>query len=678
MDSSAATIYCANSQCQAVNSANNQFCHRCHTPLVRRYLWAMGDQLKDFQSGRLIADRYQIIEASLVMDTKPAQPPQLTQDIPDEILPYLKLVPYQLHIPQIYGQATVEIDRQRVNIWLLEYGLLRSDQETRFAQGKILPTLSQVWAQATPLRQLNWLWQMAQLLPPLTKYQAAPSLFQPYLLRVNGSVFQLLELRTDPTETTMSINLRQLGSLWSQWVETASPMIQPWLAHLADQLIQGQLSQPDILLATIDEALATCGQRQTRSYSIATRTDQGRSRHHNEDACYPPDGSFFDLINHNALTIVCDGVGGHEGGEIASGLAIEAMEKGVQPLFSEPSTLDPKVIIEALENSTCAANDVISQRNDLERRSDRQRMGTTLVMTLAHAHQMYITHVGDSRVYWITRFGCYQLTLDDDLASREVRLGYTLYRDAVSYSGAGALVQALGMSSSNSLHPNVQRLVLDEDSVFLLCSDGFSDFDRVEQYWESTILPILNQQVDVKTVAEQLIDVGNTKNGHDNITVALVHAQVNPHSDQLPPLDLSQVATVRTTERTTEATTAQKDPETSIPVEAKTIQLSSQASQRPIRRFRTRFVLLIVLLGLGLGLGFSTYFFSSKGRERIFAWLESSSSGNLELSSSTSLSFSAGTQLQLREALSLWRGDPTVARETMCFADNENKGRNLD
>ena len=78
-------------------------------------------------------------------------------------------------------------------------------------------------------------------------------------------------------------------------------------------------------------------------------------------------------------------------------------------------------------------------------------MGTTVVMALPIAPAMYITHVGDSRAYWITRHNCHQITLDDDLASREVRLGYAVYRQALQHSGSGSLVQALGMSTSASL-----------------------------------------------------------------------------------------------------------------------------------------------------------------------------------------------------------------------------------
>ena len=77
------------------------------------------------------------------------------------------------------------------------------------------------------------------------------------------------------------------------------------------------------------------------------------------------------------------------------------------------------------------ANDAICDHNDNDERRGRKRMGTTLVMALAHLHQLYITHIGDSRAYWITPSRCHQVTVDDDIASRQVRLGYSLYYDAI-------------------------------------------------------------------------------------------------------------------------------------------------------------------------------------------------------------------------------------------------------
>jgi protein phosphatase len=231
--------------------------------------------------------------------------------------------------------------------------------------------------------------------------------------------------------------------------------------------------------------------------------------------------------------MVCDGVGGHEGGEIAAQETINYLRDRIDQLSFEPNLSNPKVIVDRLDKFISDANDVICQRNDSEQRQERQRMGTTLVMTLARAHEVFLTNVGDSRIYLITPSSCHQVTIDDDLASREVRLGYALYREALQYPSAGALIQALGMRESTALHPNIQRLVVDEDCAFLLCSDGLSDFDRVEQYWQLTVLPVLQQKSDITEAVTSLVKIANQKNGHDNVTVALVYCQVKPKQDRV-------------------------------------------------------------------------------------------------------------------------------------------------
>jgi protein phosphatase len=121
-----------------------------------------------------------------------------------------------------------------------------------------------------------------------------------------------------------------------------------------------------------------------------------------------------------------------------------------------------------------------------------------------------------------------------------VKLGYLLYRDAIQYPNAGALVQALGMSSATNLYPTVQRLIIDQDCVFLLCSDGLSDYDRVEQYWDSEILPLLQGEKTVTAVGESLLQLANQKNGHDNSTIALVYCRVVPAAEPVTPLVYAQ------------------------------------------------------------------------------------------------------------------------------------------
>jgi protein phosphatase len=497
--------------------------------MVRHYLWALGDWIKVYRPGELLANRYLLTAPKILLDTQPSFPPLTPDDIPESILPYLKLFPYRLHVPQVHGYLPSPDEQIDLDIWLLEYGTVPTQSSGELLYPQLLPELSQLWQVATPMRQLNWLWQMATLWQPLQSQQVVSSLLTPSLLRVNGSVLQLLELQADGDA---AYDLKQLGELWSSWIAQASPTLAAFLGQLCDQLVAGQMSNPEHLIASLDRALFECGRSQQRSYKLFTCTDAGPTREHNEDACYPATQEVIAFAEQSpVLTIVCDGIGGQENGEIASQLAIETLLEETSTFNFEPQWWNPQRYTHELERAIATANDRISERNDSENRLERQRMGTTLVMSLIHAHEIYVAYVGDSRLYWITPTRCQQMTVDDDLASREVRLGYILYREAIQYPNAGALVKALGMSPSSSLYPTVERLVLDEDCVFLLCSDGLSDRDRVEQYWQTEVVPILQGETTVAEAGRRLLEIANQQNGHDNTTIALIHCQVTPRPE---------------------------------------------------------------------------------------------------------------------------------------------------
>ena len=532
---SVTTLQCQNLTCLSPNALTNRFCEKCGTPLVKRYLWMMGDWVRTYYHvGELIDNRYLVKQPQIVLDTKPAQAPQAPDEPPSWISLYLKLLPFHLHIPQVYGYIPSPDERLNMDIWLLEYGTIPLDETGELIYPELLPTLAEVWSQASDLRQIHWLWQMAKLWHPLQKKAVVSSLLNPSLTRVNNQLLQLLELSKDEAAAP---KLKDLGVLWAGLMPTAAANIQDFLASLTQELESGDLDRPESLIAILDYALQHYGGGQERSYEIFTRTDTGPLREHNEDACYPPTNQAITLAHgQNPLAIVCDGIGGQEGGEIAAQLAIETLPREINRSAPTDMEVYPDSHSLVLEQAIRVTNDLISQRNDQELRQDRQRMGTTLVMAFAHDQEMYAAHVGDSRIYWITAHSCHQVTVDDDLASREVKLGYLLYRDAIQYPNAGALVQALGMSSATNLHPTVQRLIIDQDCVFLLCSDGLSDYDRVEQYWDSEIVPLLRGEKNVTAVGESLLQLANQKNGHDNSTIALVYCRVVPAAEPVTPL----------------------------------------------------------------------------------------------------------------------------------------------
>jgi protein phosphatase len=524
-------IQCSNPQCKKPNPLEQKFCYDCGNPITKRYLRAIGEGLEGYSKGNHGNGRYVFIAQNIVLETQPGILPYIPESIPNEIIPYLQLFPCRLNIPQVYGQLTNPEETEGDQaIWLLDYGSVLIQKEN-LTKGRFFPLMIEKWRESPVIRKLNWLRQIASLWNILAKKGVVSTLLNGDLLGVNGGILQVLELEMDQGK---SHSLKELGHFWQDLIKgIKQPKFKDFFTELCDRLITEKIHSPKQLLSLLDYGLEKYGQTQENTYQIYTLTDSGPSRDHNEDSCYPDSGTITNInLNEKALAIVCDGIGGHEGGEIASQLAIETLAKELGNLDLENDGYSGDDIINHLQQSTFLANTKITEVNDKEHRQERQRMGTTLVMTLGYKNQMYLSHVGDSRIYLITRRGVSQLTLDDDLASREVRLGYAIYRDAVRYPSAGALVQALGMGSSNNLHPTVQRLIFDEECIFLLCSDGLSDFDRVDQYWDKEILPLLdshsNAEINLEIVGQKLIAIANTRNGHDNSTIALVHCQIKP------------------------------------------------------------------------------------------------------------------------------------------------------
>lgn len=537
-------IHCSNPLCQEPNPLDQRYCDRCGRPLTHRYLWAIGDWIKCYQVGEVLESRYLLMAPRILLDLQPDLATYSPMDIPTSILPYLRLFPYRRHLPQIHSYIPSQDDRMSLEIWLLDYGSLPLDEKGQLRYPQLLPAIADCWFQVSARQQLRWLWQMASLWEPLQQQGVAVSLLDPSLLRINGTAVQLLELKQDNVESPGELS--QLGEVWSAWVESADPILVPFLQGVCRDLRSQTLPQAPDLLGLLDQALQSLDQAYSQRYRLYTATDIGQLRDHNEDACYPLTESTLEVNAPTPLlTLVCDGVGGQDGGEIAAHLAIETLQTEIEPRL--PSWASPSASTSDLKAFLAQAilhtNERIYQRNNSEARQERQRMGTTLVLSVLTGSKAYFAHTGDSRIYWLTPSSCQQVTVDDDWASKEVRLGYSFYRDAIQYPRAGALVQAIGISESSILTPTVESHFLDDNCVILLCSDGLSDYDRVEQYGPALIAPILAGTADVATVGQQLIALANELNGHDNITLSLIHCQSwLPPGTTLPVLDYDQLS----------------------------------------------------------------------------------------------------------------------------------------
>ncbi|WP_299489485.1 serine/threonine phosphatase [Acaryochloris sp. IP29b_bin.137] len=258
-------------------------------------------------------------------------------------------------------------------------------------------------------------------------------------------------------------------------------------------------------------------------------TDDGRDRHHNEDyfvieeqvnQCISPNQHH---VSGRGLYILCDGMGGHAGGEVASSLAAETLRQYFQSHWQ-----DDLPDAEILKEATYAANHALFQVN--EEKAGSNRMGTTLVMALVQDTRIHIAHVGDSRLYRLTQQqGLEQITVDHEVGQREIQRGVA---PEVAYARPDAyqLTQALGPRESEALVPDIQFLTVNEDTLFLICSDGLTDNQLLETYCDQHLLPMLNTQLSLQQGVTNLVALANEHNGHDNITAIAILMRVHPQA----------------------------------------------------------------------------------------------------------------------------------------------------
>ncbi|MCS6813369.1 MAG: serine/threonine phosphatase, partial [Cyanobacteria bacterium] len=276
------------------------------------------------------------------------------------------------------------------------------------------------------------------------------------------------------------------------------------------------------------------------SLSEAGRTDVGRQRDHNEDyfgiqteirKLETPQGS---TVQARGLFILCDGMGGHAGGEVASSLAVNTIRDYFQTRWFNTDIATTKLPTEAeIREAIVLANKAIYDINQETSRSGSGRMGTTLVMVLIHNTKVAYAHVGDSRLYRVSRrSGLEQLTADHDVGQREIQRGV---EPAIAYARPDALqlTQALGPRDENFINPDIEFLDLQEDTLLMLCSDGLADNDLLETHWRTHLEPLLGSQANLDRGVAQLIELANQYNGHDNITALAVRLKMRPNMDTL-------------------------------------------------------------------------------------------------------------------------------------------------
>jgi protein phosphatase len=367
---------------------------------------------------------------------------------------------------------------------------------------------------------------------------------------------EVLDLTEIPENGQQALTLKSLGRMWQtlfrecqhtpldcvvqmlEYVESGNiQTLAQLLSHLqeiAEECHQEQLtSSPFLALCNdtknkSDEAPTLVLSMQLSSVEYAAATDVGRQRDHNEDY-FGVDSQVHKIelpgnsqVTAQGLYILCDGMGGHAGGEIASQLAVNTIRQYFQEIWVD-TELPAK---ESIRQAVYLANQAIYELNQKESRSGIGRMGTTLVMLLIQDNQAAIAHVGDSRLYWLTRKqGLEQITIDHEVGQREIARGI---EPSIAYGRADAyqLTQALGPRHEDYIRPDVMLFDINEDMLLVLVSDGLSDNDCLETHWQTHLQPLLSSSSNLVTGVQNLIELGNEHNGHDNITAILVRVNV--------------------------------------------------------------------------------------------------------------------------------------------------------
>lgn len=293
-----------------------------------------------------------------------------------------------------------------------------------------------------------------------------------------------------------------------------------------------QLDEPEEIISKIDDDMQTVVlPMQLSGLEDAGCTDVGHQRDHNEDyfgietKIHKLELPKSRVLQGHGLYILCDGMGGHAGGEIASKLAVNTLRQ----YFQEHWIANQLPTEDSIREAVYLANEAIYKLNQQDARSGVGRMGTTLVMLLIQDTQAIVAHVGDSRLYRLTRKrGLEQVTVDHEVGQREITRGVEA---SIAYARPDAyqLTQALGPRDENSIDPDVGFFEINEDTLLLLASDGLSDNDLLETHWQTHLDPLLNSGVNLERGVTDLIDLGNQHNGHDNITGILIRAKVRPN-----------------------------------------------------------------------------------------------------------------------------------------------------
>lgn len=238
---------------------------------------------------------------------------------------------------------------------------------------------------------------------------------------------------------------------------------------------------------------------------ISAATDVGMVRSSNQDAYA------IGELPGGAWSVVCDGMGGHAGGNIASKIAVDKISGCIKSNFRKGMSISS--IKNILESAIISANADIFDRAQKE--TSLQGMGTTAVVAVCIDEKAVIAHVGDSRCYYVSDNIITQVTKDHSLVQEMVDAGLISPQEAEHHPHKNIITRALG-GNYDDVEVDFEDITISSGDMLLLCSDGLTNHVP-----DDILLSNLSGD-DFHNFADRLIKIANSNGGSDNITAVIM------------------------------------------------------------------------------------------------------------------------------------------------------------
>ncbi|MBI5515894.1 MAG: cyclic nucleotide-binding domain-containing protein [Deltaproteobacteria bacterium] len=254
---------------------------------------------------------------------------------------------------------------------------------------------------------------------------------------------------------------------------------------------------------------------------VHARTDVGRTREHNEDN--------FLCDRELGLFVVCDGMGGHAAGEVASRIAADALREHVRGVWGVVRGLEeghPKVrpdqVKALLGAAVVAANAAVHGAADKD--PALRGMGTTLTALLLVGGRAFLGHVGDSRAFLVRNGQARQLTEDHSVVNELRRRGRLKPEVLAKFPVKNAVTRAVGVYPT--VEPDTACVLVAPGDRFVLCSDGLHRYAETEPE-----IAALAEGPSEEAITQRMVDYANSRGGQDNVTAVVLTLPDQPQKE---------------------------------------------------------------------------------------------------------------------------------------------------